>query len=166
MAPKAPSEARHPVYHASRPLVGQRTGAENQPVWASDVQREPGLGRPSKAGLPALRAGIAFPIVAGGEVQGVGEFYSEHVLPADEEIMRILAGIGSQIGQFIERKRAEDALRESEMRFRTMADSVPVMIWTAGPDAKRDYLNQSWLQFTGRTFEEELGQGWMSGIRH
>ena len=141
-----------------------RSWNERQPIWASDVQREPGLARPSKAGLPMLRAGIAFPIVIGDEVQGVAEFYSERIQKADEEILRILAGIGSQIGQFIERQRAREALRESEMRFRMMADSAPVMIWTTGPDSKRDYLNQSWLHFTGRTFQEDLGHGWMEGI--
>jgi PAS domain S-box-containing protein len=141
-----------------------RAWSEQQPVWASDLQTEPGLGRPSRIGLPALRAGIAFPIVIGEEVQGVAEFYSERVLPADDEVLRVLAGIGSQIGQFIERTRAQEALRESEIRFRTMADSAPIMIWTAGPDAGCDYLNQSWVQFTGRCVEQELGQGWESGI--
>jgi PAS domain S-box-containing protein len=141
-----------------------RAWSERQPVWASDFQREPGLGKPTRPGLPPLRAGIAFPITVADEVQGVAEFYSERVLPADEEILRILASVGIQIGQFIERKRAEEALRESEMRFRTMADGAPVMIWTAGPDANWNYLNQSWLNFTGRTFEEERGQGWMCGV--
>ena len=141
-----------------------RSWCERQPIWASDVQREPGLARPGKAGQPALRAGIAFPIVIGDEVHGVAEFFSERVQRADEEILRILAGIGSQIGQFIERQSAQEALRESEMRFRTMADSAPVMIWTTGPDASRDYLNQSWLHFTGRSLQDELGHGWMEGI--
>jgi PAS domain S-box-containing protein len=141
-----------------------RAWSEQQPVWASDVQREPGLSRPSRSGLPALRAGIAFPIVTSESVEGVIEFYSERVLPADEDILGILAGVGSQIGQFLERARAQEALRESEIRFRTMADNAPVMIWTAGPDGKCDYLNRSWLQFTGQKLENELGEGWKAGI--
>ncbi|CAN5350426.1 hypothetical protein BH10PLA2_BH10PLA2_23230 [soil metagenome] len=143
-----------------------RAWSEQQPVWASDLQREPGLGRPSRNGLPALRAGVAFPIGTGARIESVAEFYSEHVLPADEEIIRILVGIGSQVGQFLERTRAQEALRESEVRFRTMADNAPVMIWTAGADGKCDYLNRSWLQFTGKSPEAELGEGWKSGIHH
>jgi PAS domain S-box-containing protein len=55
-------------------------------------------------------------------------------------------------------------LRESEGRFRLVADTAPVMIWLTGPDKLCTYVNQSWLAFTGRTFEQELGYGWVEGI--
>jgi PAS domain S-box-containing protein len=60
-----------------------------------------------------------------------------------------------------ERKRAEEALRESEGRFRNMADNAPVMIWVTEPDAGRAYLNKSWYEFTGQTPETALGSGWL-----
>src|SRR5262249_8207325 len=47
--------------------------------------------------------------------------------------------------------------------FRTMADAAPVMIWISGPDRQCTFLNQGWLEFTGRTLEEELGDGWIEG---
>src|SRR5258705_8521991 len=56
-----------------------------------------------------------------------------------------------------ERKRAEEALRESEDRFRTMADTAPVLIWTTDADKLCTYVSQTWLDLTGRIFEEELG---------
>ena len=63
-----------------------------------------------------------------------------------------------------ERKRAENALRESEGRFRLVANTAPVLIWMSGPDKLCNYLNQPWLEFTGRTFEAELGNGWAEGV--
>jgi PAS domain S-box-containing protein len=68
------------------------------------------------------------------------------------------------IRDITERKRAEAKLSESEERFRNMADSVPVMIWVSGPDKLRTFFNQVWLDFTGRSMEQELGVGWAEDI--
>jgi len=62
------------------------------------------------------------------------------------------------------RRKAEEELRLSERRFRMVADSAPVMICSDDANGLRDYCNLPWLQFTGRTFEQELGHGWHEGI--
>ena len=62
------------------------------------------------------------------------------------------------------RKIAEEELRESEERFRTVANAAPVMIWMADPDKLCTFFNKGWLDFTGRTLEQELGNGWVKGI--
>jgi PAS domain S-box-containing protein len=63
-----------------------------------------------------------------------------------------------------ERKRAEQSLLESEKRFRLVANTAPVMIWTSGLDKLCDYFNQTWLKFTGRSLVAELGNGWVEGV--
>jgi PAS domain S-box-containing protein len=62
------------------------------------------------------------------------------------------------------RKQIEAELRESEARFRDMANSAPVMIWMAGTDKLCTFFNQGWLAFTGRTLAQELGNGWADGV--
>jgi PAS domain S-box-containing protein len=63
--------------------------------------------------------------------------------------------------EITDRRRHEAALQESESRFRRLADSVPVLIWMSGPDKAGIYFNKTWLDFTGRPLERELGEGWI-----
>jgi PAS domain S-box-containing protein len=63
-----------------------------------------------------------------------------------------------------ERKIAEEELRESEARFRTVANAAPVMIWMSGPDKLCTFFNKGWLDFTGRSLEQELGNRWAEGV--
>lgn len=82
----------------------------------------------------------------------------------------IYSSVGEIVGyvgvneDITERKRADAALRESESRFRHMADTAPVMVWMSGIDKRCTYFNRAWLDFTGEALEQEVGDGWTEHI--
>ena len=63
-----------------------------------------------------------------------------------------------------EEKMREQELRESVELFQTMADNVPAMIWMSGTDKFNDYFNKTWLEFTGRSLDQESDEGWLDGV--
>ena len=85
--------------------------------------------------------------------------------------MNFLQGIGNTLAVAVEREQAAaereqererleaalDKASENEARFRELADAAPVFIWTADADGLVDFINRGWLDFTGRTEEDELG---------
>ena len=76
-------------------------------------------------------------------------------------LQQILLGIDDVTER---QERAEAILHESEQRFGNMADAAPVMIWVAGPDMACTFFNKGWLVFTGRTMQQEGGNGWTEGV--
>ncbi|MBN2805259.1 MAG: PAS domain S-box protein [Prolixibacteraceae bacterium] len=68
------------------------------------------------------------------------------------------------INDISESIKAEEQIRESEVQYHNLADSGMALIWSAGLDKLCFYFNQPWLKFTGRTLEQELGNGWTEGV--
>ena len=70
----------------------------------------------------------------------------------------------AEVLDITERKQASRILRETEERFRLVANAAPMLMWMSGTDKLCTFFNQSWLDFTGQSIEHELGKGWASGV--
>ena len=112
-----------------------RVWSSLEPEYVPDVVPDENFPRAPIAEREGLHAAFGFPILLGGEVLGVIEFFSREIRQPDQELLNMLATIGSQIGQFIERKRARRRLRDSEAkvccsavdeRWRTVFQNAPV----------------------------------------
>jgi len=101
-----------------------RVWSSREPGYIPDVVADKDFPRGPIAQREGLHAAFGFPILLGGEVLGVIEFFSREIRQPDQELLNTLATVGSQIGQFIERKRAEAELRESEQNYRMLFESI------------------------------------------
>jgi PAS domain S-box-containing protein len=81
-----------------------------------------------------------------------------------EELVSRLKLVSQIFANALKRKRIVGALRNSEERFRVMSDTAPVMLWVSGPDKKCTHFNKRWLDFTGRSLNDELGDGWACSV--
>lgn len=75
-----------------------------------------------------------------------------------------VTGIFAEGYDVTERVQAEESVRESEARFRNLADNAPVMVWVTEADGTCTYLSRSWYEFTGQTPETGLGFGWLDAV--
>jgi diguanylate cyclase (GGDEF)-like protein/PAS domain S-box-containing protein len=88
--------------------VVRRVWFNGEPVWFPDVLRQPDFRRGPMAAKAGLRAAFGFPILAGARPLGLMEFYSREIEQPDTALLQMVRAIGSQIGQFIQRKQAEE----------------------------------------------------------
>jgi PAS domain S-box-containing protein len=98
-----------------------RVWSSRAPASIPDVVQDTNFPRARIAAREGLHAGCGFPILLGGDVLGVMEFFSQEIRQPDQALLHTMASIGSQIGQFIERQRAEASLRQAQAELAHMA---------------------------------------------
>jgi PAS domain S-box-containing protein len=148
------TEAMH--FPAGVGLPG-RVLATGKIAWIADVACDGNFPRADVACDAGLKSGLAFPVMAGDEVAAILEFFSTVVVEPDEVFLQIFTHIGTQLGQVIKRARAEQALRESETRFRSVAQSAPDAIISADSQGRIVFWNQRAQTMFGYAAEEVLG---------
>jgi two-component system, sensor histidine kinase and response regulator len=120
-----------------------------QAVWIEDVAADPGFPRSQVAGEAGLHTVCVFPILHSGRPFGAMEFFSSRTLPQDREMLEILFDICAKIGVYEQTRRAEEALRESEMQYRHLFEDVPTGLYRAAPDGRVLMANPALVSMLG-----------------
>lgn len=128
------------------------------PVFIPDVLDAPDFRRRDLAETEGLKGLFAFPLSLGDRVIGVLEFLFDAPKEPDADLFSMLTGIASQLAQFVERVRAEDALRDSEWRLILMTDLVPQLIWSADRFGRVDFYSSRHEEYAG--FERDPDGSW------
>jgi PAS domain S-box-containing protein len=123
-----------------------RVWASGQPVWMADFTREPGMARAADAVRDGMRGAVAVPIRVREEFLGVVELFTSDVRPADDNLTSLLASVGNQIGQFIDRRRSEERHREESAALETVNRLSPTFSGTLDVDKLIQALTDSATQ--------------------
>jgi PAS domain S-box-containing protein len=164
-APQFVATSRDRTFMPGIGLPG-RVWSSRKPIYIPDVVQDANFLRAPIAAREGLHAAFAFPILLGSEVVGVMDFLSQEIRQPDQDLLDMMATIGSQIGQFIERKLAEEKIRRSEAELRQTIDTIPQLIGALNTDGKILYVNESVLEYSGLTAEDVDADNFRSRLFH
>lgn len=128
--------------------------SHGKPMWLQDVTQDAGFKRAFAAAKGSIRSGMAFAVVSDNQRLGVIEVFSHAVQPGDSALLQTMIALGSQIGQFIARKRTETELKESEQKYRDLFENASDLIQSLDSDGRIVYVNRAWRETMGYSEEE------------
>jgi PAS domain S-box-containing protein len=135
-----------------------RVWASGQPAWIPDVVKDNNFPRAPYAAKAGLHGALGFPIRRGEQVLGMMEFFSSKIQQPDEDLLQMLAAVGSQIGQFIERRRMEQALRDSEALYHSLVETLPVNILRKDLAGRITFGNKLYCESMGKSLADLRGK--------
>lgn len=153
-APRLEAESRA-AFARGVGLLG-RAWEKAEPLWVPDLDREPSFLREAAAREDGFQTAVALPVLLGGRVLGVIELFARQPRCADTDLLESLLAMGSQIGQFMERRRAEEAGLAREARFRALIENSADAIALLSQDARAEYVTPSATRVLGYSAEEHL----------
>jgi PAS domain S-box-containing protein len=130
-----------------------------KPEWIVDLGHAPTSIRGKLISNIGVRAGFAFPVLVGSEVAAVLEFFAPEASEPDEALLEVMKHVGAQLGHLVERARADTALRASEVRYRTLVEQIPAIIYQADTSSKSatSYVSPQIEAILGFTPAEWMG---------
>jgi PAS domain S-box-containing protein len=149
-----------------------RVWSGGRPAWIADVTRDPNFPRADVAAREGLHGAFAFPIVHAGAVEGVVEFFSRAIRQPDPALLQLFAAVGSQIGQFLDRQRAGEAVRQgeellrlNEERLRAIVSQATAGIAQTDLEGRFVVVNRKYCEIVGYS-EAELLERRMHDVTH
>ena len=155
-APDFEKLTRDSVFEPGFGLPG-RVWQSGKPHWVTNLATDENFPRIACAVKDGLRSAYGFPSLLGDRVTGVLEFFSHELREPDEEMLKWISAVGNHIGQLIERKRAEEALRDSEVHFRSVAESASDAMITVNERSEIISLNPAVQDIFGYPVVELVG---------
>jgi len=142
-----------------------RVLASGKPVWIMDVTRDGNSPRARVAADIRVKAGFGFPVMVGEEVVAVLEFFASEAIPPDDALLEVMADIGTQLGRAVERKRSQEALSQSERRFRALVEHSSDGVNLVASDGTVLYASPAVTRILGYSVDEFVGRK-ASELRH
>jgi PAS domain S-box-containing protein len=155
-APDFEKLTRDSVFEPGFGLPG-RVWQSGKPHWVTNLATDENFPRIACAVKEGLRSAYGFPSLLGDRVTAVLEFFSHELREPDEEMIKWISAVGNHIGQLIERKRAEEALRDSEVHFRSVAESASDAMITVNERSEIISLNPAVQDIFGYPMGELVG---------
>ncbi len=151
-------DSRERIFQRGEGFVG-KVWAKGKPIWIPDVVTDPDFRRAPIAARAGLHGGVGFPVRKGERLYGVIEFFSHEIRVPDHDVLHMMADIGIKVGQFVERKETDEALRRAEVRFLEEARLAEVARVLG--DIAHDIKNMLMPVVTGAALlEEELHESY------
>ena len=148
---------RATVYPRGLGMPG-KAWVSGEPIWTPNQAEDSEFPRAAAFREDGLRSGLAFPVSVAGDVVAVMEFFSRPARAFDAPLVDMLRSTSGQIGRFIERRRADEELKRSEERFRTLFDEAPVAYHELDAQGIIRRVNRAECELLGYTAEELIGR--------
>jgi len=148
-------KTRHGKFALAEGFPG-RVWAAGKVVWIPDLAAEDTFPRAAFAIQTGLHAALGFPVLSGGRVMGVAEFFSRQIREPEPALLQLMSGLGNQIGQFIASQRASEAVRQAEAKYRSIYENAAEGIFQTTPDGRYLSANRALARILGYESPDEL----------